>query len=135
MVANGMHQTRADSAGAGSRSVLAWQIDHVIGEPERNLVEREIRVLDLFRENGVAVAVTASERRTSIGADDQLPDLKFLRRNPLVVGLDDGDFVEKPVRAAALGKELRAFAVSHVSVHGMPVLRQRSIELRQVAFG
>ena len=47
----------AGMAGGAGRSIFARQQDRVVAEPERDLVEREVGVLDLFREDGAAVAV------------------------------------------------------------------------------
>jgi len=41
----------------------------------------------------------------------EFPYLKFLGGNTLVVGLNDRDFVQKPIRSAVLGNMLRAVGV------------------------
>ena len=85
-------------ARAKRRSVLAWQVDDVVGEVQGDFIQREIGVLDLLGEHDVAIAIVARERRGSVGTYGELPDLKFLGGNSLVVGLNDRDFVQKPIR-------------------------------------
>jgi hypothetical protein len=46
----------------------------------------------------------------------EFPYLKFLGGNTLVVGLNDRDFVQKPIRSAVLGNMLRAVGVENVAV-------------------
>jgi hypothetical protein len=64
----------------------------------------------------------------------ELPDLKFLRGDSLVVGLYGGDFVEKPIRPAVLGNVLRAVGVENAAVDPVPIPGFAPGELRQVAF-
>ena len=78
-------------------------MDDVVRELQRDFIQREIRVLDLLREDDVAVAVVAGQRGCTVGADGELPDLKFLGGDALVVGLNDRDLIEKPVGAALVG--------------------------------
>ena len=40
-------------------SVLAWQVDHVVGKVQRDFIQREIGVLDLLGEHDIAVAIVA----------------------------------------------------------------------------
>jgi hypothetical protein len=61
------------------------------------------------------------ERSGSVGIHGELPDLKFLRGDCLVVGLNDRDLVEKPIRSAVLGNVLRAVGVENVAVDPMPI--------------
>jgi hypothetical protein len=49
------------------RSVLAWQVDYVVGEVQRDFIQREIGVLDLFGEHDVAIAVVVRKRSGSVG--------------------------------------------------------------------
>ena len=86
-------------------SVLAGQMDHVVGEIQCDFIQREIGVLDLLGEHDVAVAIVAGERSGSVGTHGELPDLKFLGGNSLVVGLNDRDFVEKPIRPTVLASK------------------------------
>ena len=55
-------KTRASedaSAGLERWSVLAWQVDDVVGEVQRDFIQRKIRVLDLLGEYDVVVAIVA----------------------------------------------------------------------------
>jgi hypothetical protein len=115
-------------------SVLARQVDHVVGEIQFDLIQRKIRVLDLLGEHDVAVAIIASERSGSVGAYSELPDLKFLGGNSLVVGLNDCDFVQKPVCSTVLGNVLSAVGVENVPVDPVAIPVFAAGELREVAF-
>jgi hypothetical protein len=64
-------------------SVLAWQVDHVVGEVQRDFIQRKIRVLDLFGERDIAIAIVARQRSGSVGTYGELPDLKFFGGNTL----------------------------------------------------
>ena len=81
-------------------------MDYIVGEIQRDLIQREIRVLDLLGEHDVAVAVAARKRSGSVGTYSEIPDLKFLGGKSLVVGLNDRDFVQKPIHPTALGNVL-----------------------------
>jgi hypothetical protein len=72
-------------------------VDYVVGKIQCDLIQRKVAVLDLLGEHDTAVAIIASERSGSVGAYGELPDLKFLGGNSLVVGLNDRDFVQKPI--------------------------------------
>jgi hypothetical protein len=86
-------------------------MDHIVGEVQSDFIQRKIGVLDLLGEHDVAVAIVTRKRSGSIGPYGELPDLKFLRGDSLVVGLDGGDFVQKPIRPTVLGNVLRAVGV------------------------
>ena len=51
----------------------------------------------------------------------EFPYLKFLGGNTLVVGLNDRDFVQKPIRSAVLGNMLRAIGVENVAVNRVSI--------------
>src|ERR1700678_887010 len=116
------------------RSVLARQVDYPVGEIQRDFIQRKIGVLNLFGEHDVAVAIIAGERTGSVGTYGELPDLKFLGGDSLVVGLNDRDFVQKPIRSAVLGNVLRAVGVKNIAVDRMAVPVVTASELRQVGF-
>jgi len=59
----------------------------------------KIAVLDLLGEHDVITR----KRSGSVGTHGELPDLKFLGGNSLVVGLNDRDLVQKPIRPTVLG--------------------------------
>jgi hypothetical protein len=80
------------------------------------------------------IAIVARKSRGSVGTYGELPDLKFLGGNSLVVGLNDRDFVQKPIRAAVLGNVLRAVGVENVAVDPVPIPGFAAGELREVAF-
>jgi hypothetical protein len=61
-----------------NRSVLARQVDDVVGEVQRDFIQRKIQVLDLLGENDVAVAIVARQRSASVGMHGEFPHLKFL---------------------------------------------------------
>jgi hypothetical protein len=42
-------------------------VDYVVGEVQRDFIQREIGVLDLFGEHDVAIAVVARKRSGSVG--------------------------------------------------------------------
>jgi hypothetical protein len=54
-------------------------VDDVVGEVKRDFVQPKIRVLDLFGEYDVAIAIVAGQLGGTIRAYGKLPDLKFLR--------------------------------------------------------
>ena len=109
-------------------------MDDVVGEIEGDPVQRKIRVLDLLREHEIAVAVIAGERSGPVGPYGELPELKSCGGDSLVIGLNDRDFVEKPIRSAVLGNVLRAVGVENVAVNGVPIPVFAAGELRQVVF-
>ena len=115
-------------------SVLAWQMDHVVSEIQRDFIQREIGVLDLLGEHDVAISIVARKRSGSVGTYGELPDLKFLGGDSLVVGLNDRDFVQKPIRSAVLGNVLRAVGVKNIAVDRMAIPVVAAGELRQVGF-
>jgi len=96
-------------------------MDHVVSEIKRDFIQREIRVLDLLGEHDVAIAIVARKRSGSVGTYGELPDLEFLGGDSLVVGLNDRDFVQKPIRSAVLGNVLRAVRVKNIAVDRMAV--------------
>src|SRR5580658_7855422 len=108
-------------------------MDHVVSEIKRDFIQREIRVLDLLGEHDVAVAIVARKRSGSVGTHGELPDLKFLGSNSLVVGLKDRDFVQKPICSTVLGNVLRAVGVENVAVDSVPIPVFAAGELREVA--
>ncbi len=75
--------------------MLAGQVNHVVGEIQGDFIEREVGIVDLLRQDGVAVAVAACQRCGLVGTYNQLPDLEFRRSHALVIGLNDGDFIEE----------------------------------------
>jgi len=91
-------------------------------------------VLDLLGEHDVAIAIVARKRSGSVGTYGELPDLKFLGGDSLVVGLNDRDFVQKPIRSAVLGNVLRAVGVENVAVDPVPIPGFATSELREIAF-
>src|SRR5216684_5154772 len=115
-------------------SVLARQVDYVVGKVQRDLIQRKIGVLDLLGEHDVPVAIVARKRSGSIGTHGELPDLKFLRGDSLVVGLNDSDFIQKPIRSAVLGNVLRAVGVENLAVDPMPIPIFTAGKLPEVAF-
>jgi hypothetical protein len=96
-------------------------VDHVVGEVQRDLIQRKVGVLDLLGEHDIAVAIVARKRDGSVGTYGEFPDLKFLGSNSLVVGLNDRDFVEKPIRSTVLANVLRAVGVENVAVDPVPI--------------
>ncbi len=114
-------------------SVLARQVDHVVSEIQRDFIQREIGVLDLLGVHDIAVAIVARQRGAPVGTHGEFPCLKLLGGDSLVVGLDDRDFVQKPVRPAVLGNVLRAVGVENVAVDPVPVPGFAAGELREIA--
>src|ERR1700733_1073352 len=102
-------------------SVLAWQVDYVVGEVQRDFIQREICVLDFLSEHDVAVAIVARKRSASVGTYGELPDLKFVGGDSLVVRLNDRDFVQKPIRLTLLGNVLGAVGMENVAVDPVPI--------------
>src|ERR1019366_7458865 len=109
-------------------------MDHVVGEVQGDFIQRKIGVLDVLREHDVAVAIVARKRSGSVGTYGELPDLKFLGGDSLVVGLNDRDLVEKPIRSAVLGNMLRAVGVENVAVDRVAIPSVSAGELREIAF-
>jgi hypothetical protein len=96
-------------------------MDHVVREVQCDFVQRKIRVFDLLATHDVAVAIVAGERSGSVRTYSQLPDLKFLGGNSLVVRLNDRNFVQEPIRATVLGDVLHAVGVENVAVDPVPI--------------
>ena len=96
-------------------------MDHVVRKVQCDFVQRKICILDLLREHNVPVAIIASNRSGSVVTYGEPPDLKFLGGNRLVVGLNDRDFVQKPIRPTVLGNVLRAVGVENVAVDSAPI--------------
>ena len=115
-------------------SILAWQVDNVVGEVQSDFIQWKIGVLDLLGEHDVAVAVIARKRRGSVETHGELPDLKFFGCDSLVVGLNDRDFVQKPIRPTVLGNVLGAVGVENVAVDPVLIPVFAAGELREVAF-
>jgi hypothetical protein len=109
-------------------------VDDVVGEVQSDFIQREICVLDLLGEHDVAVAVIARKRSGSVGTYGELPDLKFLGGNSLVVGLNDRDLVQKPICSTVLGNVLCAVGVEDVAVDSVPILILAACKLREIAF-
>jgi hypothetical protein len=109
-------------------------VDDVVGEVQRDFIQREIGVLDVLGEHGVAIAIAASKRSGSVGMYDELPDLKFLGGDSLVVGLNDRDFIEKPICPAVLRNVLRAVGIKNVTVDRVPIPGFAAGETREIAF-
>ena len=66
------------------------------------------------------------------GPDVERPDLERLVGYGCVMGLGEGDFVEKPVGAGVFGEVLRAFGVEDVAVEAMAKELFAAGELREV---
>jgi hypothetical protein len=64
----------------------------------------------------------------------KFPYLKFLGGNTLVVGLNDRDFVQKPICSAVLENMLRAVGVENVAVNRVSIPVVAAGELRQFGF-
>ena len=96
-------------------------MDYIIGKVQFDLIQRKIRVLDLLREDDVAVAIIARKSCGAVGTYGEFPDLEFLGGDSLVVGLNDRDFVQKPIRSTVLGNVLRAVGVENVAVDSVPI--------------
>jgi hypothetical protein len=117
-----MRRIRAGNVPARTKSVNApRQIDRVIGEPERDLVVREIGVFDFLAKNDIVIAVIASERGGPVRTHGELPYLEFLGGDALVVRLNDRDFIEQPIGAAGLSDVLCAVGVKDLAVDRVPV--------------
>jgi hypothetical protein len=88
-------------------------VDYLVGKIQRDFIQRTIRVLDLLGKHDVTVAIIARKCSGSVGTHGELPDLKFLGSHSLVVGLNNRDFVQKPI---VLGNVIRAVRVQNVAV-------------------
>jgi hypothetical protein len=75
--------------------VLARQVDDVIGEPKRDLVELEVGVRNALLVDDAVVAVLADDPGAAVSVDLEFPDLECLSRDALVVRLDQSDFIER----------------------------------------
>ncbi len=115
-----------------SWSILAGQVDDIVGEIELDGFEREIGVRDLFAKDHVAVAIVAGEGGGFVGPDGEVPNLELFGGDVLIVGLNQGDFVEKPVGSGVFGEILSAFGVENASVEGMAKPLFAAGELREV---
>ena len=112
--------------------MLARQVDHVIGEVERNLIERKICELDVLGVDDIVVAIVADERRSAILAYGEFPDLEFLGGNRFLMALTDCDGIEEPIRSAFVGQVLSAVSIGDVSVETVPVPVLTSRELIEI---
>jgi hypothetical protein len=115
-------------------SILAWQVDNVVGEVQSEFIQRKIRVLDVLGEYDVAVAIVARKRSGLVRTYGEIPDLKFFGGNGLVVRLNDRDFVQKPIGSTMLGNVVRAVGVENVAIDPVPIPVFAAGELREVAF-
>jgi hypothetical protein len=115
-------------------SILARQVDHVVGEVKCDFIQRKIRVLDLFSEHDIPVSIVAPKRSGPVGMYGEFPDLKFLGGDCLVVGLNDRDLVEKPIRPTVLGNVLGAVGVENIAVDPVPIPVFAAGELREIVF-
>src|SRR5688500_10270114 len=88
-------RSRRHSRPGEARSMLAREIDRAIREPERDRVEREVSVGNLFRENHDVIPVLADQRPGSVRANGQFPYLELLRGQAAIVRLDKRDLVEQ----------------------------------------
>ena len=114
--------------------ILAGQVNHVVGEVELHFVKREVRERDLLRINDITVAIVAEDGCAAVGANLQLPDLKFFLGNTRLMLLGDCDDVEQPIGSALLGKELSAVGIEHGAIDAVaiPVFRAGEFGLRTV---
>jgi hypothetical protein len=87
---------------------------------------------DFLGEHDVAVAIVARKRSGSVVTYGEVPDLKFLGGNGLVVWLNDRDFVQKPVCPTVVGNVPRAIGVENVAVDPVPIPILASRKLRQL---
>ena len=90
-------------------------------------------MLNVLGEHDVPIAIVAGKRSGSVGIYNELPDLKFLRGDSLVVRLYGGDFVQKPMRPAVLGNVLRAVGIKNVTVDRMPIPTFAAGEMCEIA--
>jgi hypothetical protein len=56
--------------------VLARKVDHIICEPQRDFIERQVSELDVPREHDIAVSIIAFEGSGIAGADAQRSHLR-----------------------------------------------------------
>ena len=108
-------------------------MDDVVGEVQSDFIQREIGVLDFLGEDDIAVAIVAGKRSSSVGTYRELPDLKSLGGNSLVVRLNDRDFVQKPICSTVLGNVLCAVGIENVAVDPVPIPAFAAGELHEVA--
>ena len=101
--------------------MFAGQIDRAVGEEQRDLIQRKISEAQFLAVERVVVPVCADQHGGVIGADFERPDLKLGLGQRLVVGLDDGDFVQEPVRASVVGNVSSAVCVDDSGIDRMPV--------------
>ena len=110
-------------------------MNDIVGEVQGDFIQRKIGVLDFLGEHDVAVAIVARKRSGSVGMYGELPDLKFLRGDVLVIRLNDRNLIEKPIRSTVLGNVLRAVGVENVAVDPMPIPVFTAGELREIRAG
>jgi hypothetical protein len=92
-----------------------------IAIPNRNSsVRSEVCSISLVTHD-IAIAIVARQRSGPVGTYGELPELKSLGGNSLVVGLNDRDFVQKPIRPTVFGNVLRAIGVENVAVDPVPI--------------
>jgi hypothetical protein len=96
-------------------------MDYVVGEVERDGIEREIGVFDVFAEDGVAVSVTAGESGCVVGMDSQCPNLEFFGSDFFVIGPNESNLVEEPVGSAVFSDVLCSVGVESHSIDGMSI--------------
>jgi hypothetical protein len=125
--------SRRPARGCAHGSGLARQVNHVVGEVKCDLIQRKVGVLDLLGEHDIAVAIVARKCGGSVGTYGEFPDLKFLGSNSLE-GLNDRDFVEKPIRSSVLANVLRAVDAENVAVDPVPIPAFTAVKLREIAF-
>ncbi len=125
----GRERARPDCSGRAKRQLIfAGQHDHVAGEIEGDLIEREIGELDFLAEDDGGIAVLAGKR------DHEPPELEGLSSNFAEV-LREGDFIEEPVGSARLRDMLNTIGVKHVAVQAVAVPLFGAGELAKIGFG
>jgi hypothetical protein len=115
-------------------SVFRRQENGVVREVEPDLIDREIRKLDVLCVNDVAIAVIADERCGSVFIDLQPPHLEFLARHSLLIKLSDGDRIQKPVGSAPVSNVFRAVCEEDLGVDSVPVPVFGTGELPEMKF-
>src|SRR3954453_23631680 len=116
-------------------SVFARQIDRVVGKPERDLNRRKIGKRNLFRVDGVIVAVSAAQGGRVVGIDLQGPHLKSLGHHALVMALRQSDFIQQPVSAALVGNIFRPVCAGNARVQPEAIPMLAAGEVPQIGFG
>src|ERR1035438_1587089 len=110
-------------------------MDDIVGEVERDLLQRKICERYRLRIDDCVVTVLAEDCCTAIFGNGELPDLELFDGDAFVMLLRDSDNVQQPVGPALVGDVLCAVREQYRAIDAMPIPVLRACELAELNFG